>query len=213
MAQKPMMPTAGEKYVPFKPIEIKDRKWPNVVITKPPIWCSVDLRDGNQALIEPMDAERKTRMFELLVEMGFKEIEVGFPSASQTDFDFVRELIEQKHDPGRRHHPGADAGARPELIERTFEALQRRQARDRPSLQLDLDPAAPRRVRPGPCRHHRHRGARAPSWSSELADADAGHRVGLPVFAGELHRHRARVRARDLRGGDGRLAADAADRR
>ena len=76
------------------------------------VWCSVDLRDGNQALIEPMDAERKLRMFELLVEMGFKEIEVGFPAASQTDFDFVRTLIDDGPDPGRRHDPGADAGAR-----------------------------------------------------------------------------------------------------
>ena len=88
--QKPMMPTAGEKYVPFKPIDLPDRQWPSKVITKPPIWCSVDLRDGNQALIEPMGPERKTRMFKLLLDMGFKEIEVGFPAASQTDFDFVR---------------------------------------------------------------------------------------------------------------------------
>ena len=89
--QKPMMPTAGEKYVSFKPIEIKDRQWPNKVITKPPVWCAVDLRDGNQALIEPMDSDRKTRMFKLLCKMGFKEIEVGFPAASETDFDFVRQ--------------------------------------------------------------------------------------------------------------------------
>ena len=93
--QKPMMPRAGEKYVPFKPVEIKDRQWPNAVITRPPIWCAVDLRDGNQALIEPMDSDRKTRMFKLLCQMGFKEIEVGFPAASETDFDFVRELIEK----------------------------------------------------------------------------------------------------------------------
>ena len=65
-----MMPTAGEKYVPFKPIQIKDRQWPNKVITKPPIWCAVDLRDGNQALIEPMDSDLKTRMFRMLVGMG-----------------------------------------------------------------------------------------------------------------------------------------------
>src|SRR5690242_8065691 len=121
--QKPMMPTAGEKYVPFKPIEIKDRQWPNKVITKPPIWCAVDLRDGNQALIEPMDSDRKTRMFKLLCDMGFKEIEVGFPAASETDFDFVRELIEQKMIP-----PDVTiqvlTQSRPELIERTFEACR-----------------------------------------------------------------------------------------
>ena len=121
--QKPMMPTAGEKYVPFKPIQIKDRQWPNKVITKPPIWCAVDLRDGNQALIEPMDSDRKTRMFKLLVEMGYKEIEVGFPAASETDFDFVRQLIEQKMIPDDVTIQVLTQ-SRPELIERTFEACR-----------------------------------------------------------------------------------------
>ncbi len=121
--QKPMMPQAGEKYVPFKPIEIKDRQWPNKVITKPPIWCAVDLRDGNQALIEPMDSDRKTRMFKLLCDMGFKEIEVGFPAASETDFDFVRELIEKKMIPDDVTIQVLTQ-SRPELIERTFEACR-----------------------------------------------------------------------------------------
>jgi len=80
---------SARKYRPFQPIALHDRTWPSRVITKPPVWCSVDLRDGNQALIEPMDAERKLRMFRLLVKMGYKEIEIGFPAASQTDFDFV----------------------------------------------------------------------------------------------------------------------------
>lgn len=112
-----------QKYRPFQPIALKDRTWPGKVIDKAPIWCSVDLRDGNQALIEPMGADRKRRMFELLVNMGFKEIEVGFPAASQTDFDFVRELIEQDRIP-------ADVTiqvltqARDELIDRTFESLK-----------------------------------------------------------------------------------------
>ncbi|MBN9087931.1 MAG: 2-isopropylmalate synthase [Reyranella sp.] len=118
-----MMPTAGEKYVPFKPIEIKDRQWPNAVIAKPPIWCAVDLRDGNQALIEPMDSDRKTRMFRLLCDMGFKEIEVGFPAASETDFDFVRELIEKKMIPDDVTIQVLTQ-SRPELIERTFEACR-----------------------------------------------------------------------------------------
>jgi 2-isopropylmalate synthase len=118
-----MMPHAGEKYVPFKPIEIKDRQWPNKVITKPPIWCAVDLRDGNQALIEPMDSDRKTRMFRLLCQMGYKEIEVGFPAASETDFDFVRELIEQKMIPDDVTIQVLTQ-SRPELIERTFEACR-----------------------------------------------------------------------------------------
>src|SRR5690606_41444728 len=85
-----------EKYRPFLPLplELPDRTWPDKRIEKAPLWCSVDLRDGNQALIDPMDPARKRRMFETLVQMGFKEIEVGFPSASQPDFDFVRQLIE-----------------------------------------------------------------------------------------------------------------------
>jgi len=121
--QKPMMPTAAEKYIPFKPIAIRDRQWPNAVITKPPIWCAVDLRDGNQALIEPMDSDRKTRMFKLLVQMGFKEIEVGFPAASETDFEFVRELIEKKMIPDDVTIQVLTQ-SRPELIERTFEACR-----------------------------------------------------------------------------------------
>jgi 2-isopropylmalate synthase len=121
--QKPMMPSAGEKYVPFKPIEIKDRQWPNKVITTPPIWCAVDLRDGNQALIEPMDSDRKTRMFKLLCDIGFKEIEVGFPAASETDFDFVRQLIEQKMIPDDVTIQVLTQ-SRTELIERTFEACR-----------------------------------------------------------------------------------------
>ena len=80
-------------------------------MTAPPTWCSVDLRDGNQALIEPMDAARKRRMFDMLVKIGFKEIEVGFPAASQTDFDFVRETHRAGTDSGRCDHSGADAGA------------------------------------------------------------------------------------------------------
>jgi 2-isopropylmalate synthase len=83
------------KYKAFAPIGLHDRTWPSRAITKPPVWCSVDLRDGNQALIEPMDPERKLRMFKLLVNMGYKEIEIGFPAASQTDYDFVRKLIEE----------------------------------------------------------------------------------------------------------------------
>src|SRR5271163_3299969 len=87
------------KYRPFEPVNLPDRQWPGRSITKPPVWCSVDLRDGNQALVEPMGPERKSRMFDLLIDMGFKEIEVGFPSASQTDYDFLRQLIEQDRIP------------------------------------------------------------------------------------------------------------------
>ena len=91
-----MLRNPSSKYRGFAPIDLADRRWPNSVITAPPTWCSVDLRDGNQALIEPMSVEKKLRFFDMLVQIGLKEIEVGFPSASQTDFDFVRRLVDQK---------------------------------------------------------------------------------------------------------------------
>ena len=118
-----MLRNPSSKYRTFAPIDLADRSWPSRVIDAPPQWCSVDLRDGNQALIEPMDAARKRRMFDMLVKIGFKQIEVGFPAASQTDFDFVRELIEQ-------HLIPDDVAiqvltqARPELIARTYESLR-----------------------------------------------------------------------------------------
>ena len=117
-----MLKNPAAKYRPVAPIRLADRTWPDKVLAKAPVWCSSDLRDGNQALIEPMNLERKLRMFETLVRIGFKEIEVGFPSASQTDFDFVRKLIEdglipddvqiQVLTPAREH-----------LIRRTFESV------------------------------------------------------------------------------------------
>ena len=111
------------KYKPFQPIGLSDRTWPDRVIESAPIWCSVDLRDGNQALIEPMSVEQKKKMFELLVEVGFKEIEVGFPAASQPDFDFVRCLIEGNRVPDDVTIQVLTQ-ARPELIQRTFESLR-----------------------------------------------------------------------------------------
>ncbi|MFO1317743.1 MAG: 2-isopropylmalate synthase [Burkholderiales bacterium] len=111
------------KYRPFPPIALPDRTWPSRAITRPPVWCSVDLRDGNQALIEPMDAERKMRMFRLLVKMGYKEIEIGFPAASQTDYDFVRQLIDDRLIPDDVNVQVLTQ-ARAPLIERTFEALK-----------------------------------------------------------------------------------------
>ncbi|HEY0961301.1 MAG TPA: 2-isopropylmalate synthase [Pseudomonadales bacterium] len=111
------------KYKPFQPIGLKDRTWPDKVITQAPIWCSVDLRDGNQALIEPMSVAQKKLMFSLLVDVGFKEIEVGFPAASQPDFDFVRYLIDEKKIPDDVTVQVLTQ-ARPELIQRTFEALK-----------------------------------------------------------------------------------------
>lgn len=110
------------RYKPFTPINLKDRTWPDKTITKAPRWCAVDLRDGNQALIDPMSPARKLKMFQLLVKMGYKEIEVGFPSASQTDFDFVRELIEKELIPDDVVIQVLTQ-ARDHLIERTYEAI------------------------------------------------------------------------------------------
>ena len=117
-----MQASSIAKYRPFPPVHLPDRTWPGRTITQAPRWCAVDLRDGNQALVKPMTVEQKTRLFQLLVKLGFKEIEVGFPAASQTDFDFVRKLIEEDLIP-------ADVTiqvmtpARAELIERTVEAV------------------------------------------------------------------------------------------
>ena len=111
-----------KKYKPFEPIPLNGRHWPNKVIKAAPRWCSVDLRDGNQALIEPMGHERKKRMFKLLCDLGFKEIEVGFPAASETDFEFVRWLIEEKQIPSDVTIQVLTQ-ARDHIIERTFESL------------------------------------------------------------------------------------------
>jgi 2-isopropylmalate synthase len=131
MPPKPVTPKKMpfEKYQPWIPIVLRDRTWPNRRIEKAPLWCSVDLRDGNQALIDPMDVERKRRMFDVLVKMGFKEIEVGFPAASQPDYDFVRVLIEEDLIP-EDVTIQVLTQCRQELIERTFynstNPLQRR---------------------------------------------------------------------------------------
>lgn len=117
------MPIASKKYEAYPTVDLSDRTWPSKSIIKAPIWCSVDLRDGNQALVDPMGHDRKVRMFKLLLDMGFKEIEIGFPSASQTDFDFARWCVEEGNVP-------LDVSlqvlvqCRPELITRTFESLE-----------------------------------------------------------------------------------------
>jgi len=127
MAPDPVIPKKMpfEKYRPFLPLplDLPDRQWPSKRIEKAPLWCSVDLRDGNQALIDPMDPARKRRMFDTLVQMGFKEIEVGFPSASQPDYDFVRLLIEEDLIPDDVTIQVLTQ-CRPELIERTYESLK-----------------------------------------------------------------------------------------
>src|SRR5882672_10707623 len=111
------------KYRAYRPISLPDRRWPDRTIERAPDWCSVDLRDGNQALVQPMSVAKKLEMFALLVELGFKEIEIGFPSASQTEFDFARRLIEKNLIPDSVTVQVLTQ-ARRELIERTFEALR-----------------------------------------------------------------------------------------
>src|SRR5437879_1701086 len=117
-----MLKDPSQKYRPFAPVHLPDRQWPNRVLTRAPIWCSVDLRDGNQALAVPMNVSQKLEMFQTLVKCGFKEIEVGFPSASNTEFYFNRRLIEE-------HRAPDDVWlqvlvqAREDLIDRTFESL------------------------------------------------------------------------------------------
>jgi len=118
-----MQPAPVSKYQPFPPVSLPNRQWPSRTITTPPIWCSVDLRDGNQALAIPMDVDEKIEYFDMLVRIGFKEIEVGFPSASQIEFDFVRRLIDENRVP-------ADVAiqvlcqCREDLITRTVESLR-----------------------------------------------------------------------------------------
>ena len=112
----------ADKYRPYPQIDLPNRQWPNQILTKAPIWLSTDLRDGNQSLIDPMDIDQKLKMFELLVKIGYKEIEIGFPSASQIEFDFVRKLIDENRIPADVTIQ-ALTQARTDLINRTVESL------------------------------------------------------------------------------------------
>ena len=174
-----------EKYVPFRPLPLRlpDREWPNRQIEHAPMWCSVDLRDGNQALIDPMDPARKLQMFKALVGMGFKEIEVGFPSASQPDYDFIRQLIEQDLIPDDVTIQVLTQ-CRRELIERTYESLQGREAGHRPLLQLGLGAAAAGRLPPRPGRLQEDRRRRRPGLP-RAGSQGAGHRDPLRVLSPE----------------------------
>ena len=117
------MKPSYQKYIPFKQIDIPDRTWPNKVIDKAPVWCSVDLRDGNQALVDPMNLQEKLEFFHALCDMGFKEIEIGFPSASETEYEICRELIENNHIPDDVTIQVL-VQAREHLIRKTFEAIR-----------------------------------------------------------------------------------------
>ncbi len=196
------------KYRPFPPIPLADRTWPGRAIERAPAWCSVDLRDGNQALIEPMGPERKRRLFDLLVRLGFKEIEVGFPAASQTDFDFVRLLIEERRIP-EDVTIQVLTQAREELIERTFAAIE-----GAPSAIVHLynsTSALQRRVVFGLGRSGIvDIAVNGTQWVKRFARGCGVGDSALRVFAGELHGDRTRFRGRYLRCGDERLGTDAA---
>ena len=195
------------RYTPFKAVDLPDRTWPAKTITRAPRWLSTDLRDGNQALIDPMSPARKRKMFDLLVSMGYKEIEVGFPSASQTDFDFVRELIEGGRIPDDVQI-SVLTQARDDLIERTVESLV---GAPRATVHL-YNATAPlfRRVVFGVdreqcqgARRRRHRSPCSGTPSGSCRDTDFGYEYSPEIFIDtELD-----FAARGLRGGHGRLAA------
>ena len=128
-----MQKDPSKKYRPFPPVPLPDRQWPNRVLTAAPRWCSVDLRDGNQALAVPMNVSQKLELFQTLVKIGFKEIEVGFPSASNTEFTFNRRLIEEKRAPDDVWLQVL-VQAREDLIERTVESLDRREEGHHPHV-------------------------------------------------------------------------------
>lgn len=175
------------KYRAYAPVNLPDRRWPSQVLTKAPTWCSVDLRDGNQALIEPMGVDRKDRMFNLLVKMGFKEIEVAFPAASQTDFDFVRSIIESGAIPDDVAIQVLTQ-CRSELIERTFEAVKGAKNvilhfyNSTSTLQRDV---VFRSDRKGIVRIATDAAAQIKALAAQAPD-----QLHFRVFAGELHRHR-----------------------
>ena len=125
-----------QKYIPFQPQKIENRTWPDRVITKAPVWCSVDLRDGNQALITPMNLEEKLAFYRFLLDVGFKEIEVGFPAASETEYEFLRTIIEDHLIPDDVYIQVLTQ-SRPHIIQKPL-SHQRRQERGGPSLQLHL---------------------------------------------------------------------------
>ncbi len=190
------------RYRPFPAVDLPDRQWPSRTITAAPRWLSTDLRDGNQALIDPMNAARKQAMFDLLVRMGYKEIEVGFPAASQTDFDFIRSLIESGSVPGDVRI-SVLTQAREELIERTVTVADRRQPGHRAPVQRRGPDVPQRRLRLGRRRPGRVQGRRRrgdPGGAEVRRAVPARHRLRLRVLARDLHGHRTRLRARHLRG-------------
>src|ERR1022692_15173 len=200
-----MLKDPSAKYRPFPPVHLPDRQWPNRTLTRAPSWCSVDLRDGNQALAVPMNVGQKLELFQMLVKCGFKEIEVGFPSASDTEFTFNRRLIEEQRAPDDVWLQVL-VQAREDLIERTFESLV---GAKKVIIHLyNSTSPAPRRLRhvkggnPPGGRARRQVDPGAPA-------AVEGHGSPAPVFAREFQRHRGRVCQGSRRSRYGRLESPA----
>ena len=195
-----------QRYRAFPPIDLPDRTWPSAQITQAPRWLSTDLRDGNQALIDPMSPERKHKMFDLLVAMGYKEIEVGFPSASETDFAFVRQLIERDKVPDDVTI-SVLTQAREDLIERTTQSLV---GVHHANIHLynALAPLFRRVVFRATNDEIKDIAVRGTELFMKYAEQNLGQTVDrLRVLAGDLHQHRAPVLARGVRGGLRRVAA------
>ena len=202
-----MLKDPSTKYRAFPVIDLPDRTWPSKTITAAPIWCSSDLRDGNQSLIEPMDAVKKLRFWKTLVQVGVKEIEASFPSASQTDFDFVRTLIEDGHIPDDTTIQVLTQ-AREDLIARTFESLRGAKKAIVHLYNATCAVLPPHRLQSGQGRRQGHRSERRQLFVKYAAHA-AGNPMAVRVLAGNLQRHRAGVRQGSLRRGDRGLEPDA----
>ena len=191
-----MRTNPAAKYPPYGAVPLVDRRWPDRRIRTAPLWCSVDLRDGNQALIDPMDAARKRAFFDTLVSLGFKEIEIGFPAASRADFDFCRMLIDEHRIP-EDVTVQVLVQAREHLIEKTFDALRgvRRAIvhlyNSTSTVQREVVFRTDKAGRQGDRRERR-----TPRSAAGVAAPRDG--VGVSVFAGELHRHGSRLRRRGV---------------
>ena len=183
-----MQTNPSKKYRPFPPVGLPDRQWPGRVLTRPPIWCSVDLRDGNQALAVPMNVSQKLEFFQTLVKIGFKEIEVGFPSASNTEFTFNRRLIEEKRAPDDVWLQVL-VQAREDLIERTVESLA---GAKKAIIHLyNSTSPAQRRVVFGKSKEEIIEVAvRGATVDQGAVAAAQGHGSHAPVFAGKLFAQR-----------------------
>ena len=202
-----MLTDPGAKYAPFPPIALPDRQWPGRIIAQAPRWLSTDLRDGNQAIVDPMDSAKKTRFFDLLVEVGFKEIEVGFPSAGQTEFDFIAGLVQSGRIPDDVVVQVLTQ-SREDLIRTSFARPRRRARGDRPPLQRGQPRLARDRVRDEPRRGEGHRGGGREGDARRGRQA-ARDRVAFSVQPRNLLHRRTRFQPRGMCRIDGHPRAHA----